>query len=265
MPEENNAEIESAHEAARKAAAEARKVRRAERRAEFQGKLSGLGPTAQRPDDGDRPVVPSVEAGAHPPSDADGWWEEVEKLDVATYAAIAATPTPVLDRVFRRLSRAADHWKLWLGSAAILAIAGGRRGRRSAMNGVAAMSVTSAVVHLALKPLGGRRRPDRTRHQVPVARHVSMPVSTSFPSGHAASAAAFATAVASAFPEAGIPLSAGAALVAYSRVHTGVHYPVDVIAGSVTGTTLAQLVVSLLDRGRNRRTVGSLAGGQRRS
>jgi undecaprenyl-diphosphatase len=85
-----------------------------------------------------------------------------------------------------------------------------------------------------------------------------MPASTSFPSGHAASAAAFATGVASAFPEAGIPLSAAAALVAYSRVHTGVHYPVDVIAGSVTGSALAQVVVSLLDH--RRRTAARLAG-----
>ena len=131
----------------------------------------------------------------------------------------------------------------------------GPRGRRSAVNGVAAMAVSSAVVHLAVKPLGGRRRPDRVRHQVPMARQVSMPTSTSFPSGHAASAAAFATGVATAFPEAGIPLSAAAALVAYSRVHTGVHYPVDVIAGTVVGTTVAQLVVALLDRGRKRRTV----------
>ena len=196
--------------------------------------------------------------------DVDGWWQEVNMLDVAGYAAIAATPTPGLDGVFRRVSRAADHWKLWLGSAAALAIAGGPRGRRSAVNGVAAMAVTSAVVHLALKPLGDRRRPDRARHQVPMARQVSMPTSTSFPSGHAASAAAFATGVASAFPEAGIPLSAAAALVAYSRVHTGVHYPVDVIAGSVTGTTVAQLVVAVLDRGRNRRTVAPLPGARRR-
>ena len=170
----------------------------------------------------------------------------------------------MLDRVFRGATRAADHWKLWLGSAAALAIAGGPRGRRAAVNGVAAMAVSSAVVHLALKPLGGRRRPDRTRHQVPMTRQVSMPTSTSFPSGHAASAAAFVTGVASAFPEAGIPLGAAAALVAYSRVHTGVHYPVDVIAGSVTGTTLAQLVVAVLDRGRNRRTVAPLQAGRRR-
>ncbi len=196
--------------------------------------------------------------------DVDGWWRELNMLDSAGYAAIAATPTPVLDGLFRGLSRGADHWKLWLGSAAVLAVAGGRRGRRSAVNGVAAMAVSSTVVNVALKPLGDRRRPDRSRHQVPVARHVSMPASTSFPSGHAASAAAFATGVATAFPEAGLPLSAAAALVAYSRVHTGVHYPVDVIAGTVTGTTLAQLVVALLDRGRKRRIVARLAGRRRR-
>jgi undecaprenyl-diphosphatase len=180
-------------------------------------------------------------------------------LDASCYAAIAATPTPTLDHVFRRLSRAADHWKLWLVSAAVLGLAGGARGRRSAVTGIAAMGTTSAIVHLALKPLGDRRRPDRARHEVPMARHVPMPVSTSFPSGHAASAAAFATGAASALPEAGIPLGAVAALVAYSRVHTGVHYPVDVIAGSVAGTAVAQLVVAVASRTRRRRTGGPLA------
>jgi membrane-associated phospholipid phosphatase len=210
----------------------------------------------------DSRALPGGANGAVVP-DVDGWWQEVDDLDVAGYAAIAATPTPMLDGVFRRLSRAADHWKLWLGTAAVLTVAGGRRGRRSAVNGVAAMAVSSAVVHLAVKPLGGRRRPDRARHHVPTARQVSMPTSTSFPSGHAASAAAFATGVATALPEAGAPLSAAAALVAYSRVHTGVHYPGDVIAGTVIGTTVAQLVAALLDRGRKRRTVAGRAGLQR--
>ena len=38
-----------------------------------------------------------------------------------------------------------------------------------------------------------------------------------------------------------MPLRALAALVAYSRVHTGVHYPGDVLAGALIGTALAQL------------------------
>ena len=173
-------------------------------------------------------------------------------LDLAVYAAIAATPTPTLDRVFRRLSQAADNSKLWIASAAVLATIGGPGGRRAAVNGLASVAVTSAVVNLVLKPLGRRHRPDRATHHVPITRQVTMPRTTSFPSGHAASASAFATGVASAAPEAGIPVSTAATLVAYSRVHTGVHYPIDVIAGSLTGEALALLTVAALARRRRR-------------
>ena len=57
----------------------------------------------------------------------------------------------------------------------------------------------------------------------------------------AAAAFAFATGVGHVSPAAAVPLSALAALVAYSRVHTGVHYPGDVLAGGLIGTALAQL------------------------
>lgn len=180
--------------------------------------------------------------------DREGWWEDVNSLDLAVYVAIAATPTPTLDRVFRRLSRADNHSKLWLASAAVLATVGGARGRRAAIDGLASIAVTSAVVNLLLKPLGRRHRPHRATHHVPLTRQVTMPQSASFPSGHAASASAFATGVAAVWPEAGSLLSAAAVLVAYSRVHTGVHYPVDVIAGDVVGTTLAQLTAAALAR-----------------
>jgi len=178
------------------------------------------------------------------------WRGELRRLDVAVYAAIAETPTPTLDRAFRALSRAADHSKLWLGSAGLLATTRGAPGRRAALDGLASIALTSSVVNLALKPLADRRRPDRDAHDVPAVRHVAMPRSTSFPSGHAASAFAFATGVGASLPAAGIPLSAAAALVAYSRVHTGVHYPADVIAGSVTGVALSPLALAALRRRR---------------
>jgi len=189
-------------------------------------------------------------------TDRGSWREELGRLDVAVYAAIAATPSPALDDAFRRLSRAADHSMIWLAAATGMAVAGGARGRRAATGGVASLTVTSIVVNLLLKPLGGRRRPDRELHSVPLARHVRMPRSTSFPSGHAASAFAFATGVATASPAAGIPLSAAAALVAYSRVHTGVHYPVDVIAGAVTGVALTPPALAAVERRRTRRAAG---------
>ena len=178
------------------------------------------------------------------------WLDDAHRLDLAVYAAIAATPTPAMDEGLRRLSRAADHSKLWIGGSALLAAIGGRRGRRAAENGLASIALTSAVVNLALKPVGNRHRPDRVTAEVPIARHVAMPRSTSWPSGHSASASAFATGVGAAWPAAGIPLSALASLVAYSRVHTGVHYPSDTIAGTVAGVALAPVAVAAVTQRR---------------
>jgi membrane-associated phospholipid phosphatase len=181
------------------------------------------------------------------------WGREVEALDVAVYAAIAATPTPTLDRVFTAVSRAADHSKLWTAAAAALALVGGHPGRRAAVNGMASIALASTVVNVVLKPLGRRRRPDRAAHAVPLARQVAMPLTTSFPSGHAASALAFATGVTRELPTVGIPTHGAAAAVAYSRVHTGVHYPLDVIVGAVVGAALSPVAGRWLDRRRARR------------
>jgi undecaprenyl-diphosphatase len=191
-----------------------------------------------------------VDDSPTPPPRFARWLQDAERVDVALYAAIAQTPTPGLDRAMARLSHAADYSRVSLASAALLAVSGGARGRRAALGGVASIGVTSAVVNLGLKPLGRRRRPDRTVEQVPVARHVRMPLSTSFPSGHSAAAFAFATGVGHAFPAAAVPLHGLAALVAYSRVHTGVHYPGDVVAGALVGTALAQITAHGLDRRR---------------
>ena len=177
-----------------------------------------------------------------------GGWGELSELDAAVYVAIARTPTPGLDQALGRLSRAADFSKLWLGSASALAVAGGEQGRRAAGNGIASLALTSAIVNAVLKPLWGRRRPERVKHRVPFARRVRMPKSHSFPSGHAASGFAFATGVASEAPLAGGLLTALAALVAYSRVHTGVHYPSDVVAGAVIGAALSPIAVAVTER-----------------
>ncbi len=169
------------------------------------------------------------------------WLEEVERLDLACYAAIASTPTPRLDRAMARLSRAADYSRLSLTAAAGLALFGGASGRRAAVAGLTSIAVTATVVNVAVKPLARRRRPDRLAHEVPIARHVPMPTSRSFPSGHSAAAFAFAGGAGDVVPAASLPLHALAGLVAYSRVHTGVHYPLDAIAGSVLGAALSDV------------------------
>ena len=179
-----------------------------------------------------------------------GVGRELSKLDGAVYAAIARTPAPGLDRALGRLSHAADFSKLWLASASALALFGGEQGRRAAGSGIASLALTSALVNAVLKPLWGRRRPERVKHRVPFARRVRMPRTHSFPSGHAASAFAFAGGVASEAPAPGALLTALAALVAYSRVHTGVHYPSDVVAGAVIGAALSPIAVAATERHR---------------
>jgi undecaprenyl-diphosphatase len=192
-------------------------------------------------------VSPKVESAA-PRSRRRRWIEDGERVDLAVYSAIARTPTPALDVVMSRLSHAANYSRLSMASAALLALTGGTTGRRAAVQGLAAVAVTSTVVNAAVKPLARRRRPDRLAGEVPVARHVRMPSSRSFPSGHSAAAFAFATGVGQVSPAAAAPLRALAALVAYSRVHTGVHYPGDVLAGALIGTTLGQLTTHLRPR-----------------
>jgi membrane-associated phospholipid phosphatase len=165
---------------------------------------------------------------------------EIAEVDKAVYRAIATTPTPTLDEPLRRLTNLANNSTLWLGIAGALFVFGGRTGRRAALTGVAAIAVNSAIVNLPMKYAADRTRPDREGAGVPEARWVRMPTSTSFPSGHSASAFAFSSAVAGTAPAVSVPLRGLAAAVAYSRVHTGVHYPGDVVVGSLIGVSIGE-------------------------
>ncbi|MGY1740288.1 MULTISPECIES: phosphatase PAP2 family protein [unclassified Blastococcus] len=157
--------------------------------------------------------------------------------DARLHAAIGAIPASPADRWLRRLSTAADHSLLWFAVAALMAT---RKGplRRAALRGTGSLAVTSSVVNAVLKQIFGRRRPDLSSHGEHRLLRRSL-TTHSFPSGHSASAAAFATGVAMESPLAGIALAPVALGVGYSRVHVGVHYPGDVVAGFAVGTAVA--------------------------
>jgi membrane-associated phospholipid phosphatase len=187
-------------------------------------------------------------AGGQRPAEPPGPWfrrvaEDLGRVDAAVYDTVSAVPTPTLDATLRRLSASADRSAIWIAVAAGMAGLGGRRGRRAARDGLVSIAITSAIVNLGLKPLYARARPDAAAVQAVPGRGVRMPRSASFPSGHSASAFAFATAAGAEIPQLALPLRLLATAVAYSRVHGGAHYPGDTIAGALIGGATASVVV----------------------
>ena len=123
-----------------------------------------------------------------------GLRSKITAADIAIMARISAADSPVLDQVLPALSRAANYSRLWMGIAAGLAASESKWGRRAALRGVASIAIASTATNMLGKGLARRLRPIA---EVPLPRRLArVPRSTSFPSGHAASAAAFATGVA---------------------------------------------------------------------
>lgn len=172
----------------------------------------------------------------------------LDRVDRAAYRAVAGMSTPWLDTPLRVVSDLANFSKPWLATAAVLAFVGGPGGRRAAATGVAAIAVTSLMVNQPMKLAGDRRRPDRQQFGVHEDRWGPMPESTSFPSGHSASAAAFAVSVGDALPTMRLPLGVAASVVAFSRVYTGVHYPGDVLVGVAVGALLGRATSAVARR-----------------
>lgn len=168
----------------------------------------------------------------------------LSRLDRAVFAQVAKRAWPAAEPVLPRLSRAADRGVLWCGVAAGMWALGGARGRRAAVRGVVSLALASATVNTLAKGAVRRQRPVIDR--VPLARRLPrQPLTTSFPSGHSASAAAFTTGVALESRGMGAALVPVAASVAFSRVYTGVHYPSDVLVGMALGVGAAFAVRGL--------------------
>jgi diacylglycerol kinase family enzyme/membrane-associated phospholipid phosphatase len=163
----------------------------------------------------------------------------VNRLDEALMRRSAALRPSRADLAVKKLSTSANHSLIWFTAAAVLATIPGR-GRRAALRGLVAIAGASFTANALGKQVFPRRRP--AADLVPVARRLTRrPTSSSFPSGHAASAAAFTTAVAMESPVAAAFVAPVAAAVAYSRVHTGVHWPSDVACGAAIGVGLGLL------------------------
>jgi len=140
-------------------------------------------------------------------------------------------------------------WLLWLGGRfgglwLLLALVGwaARRMKAAAVwQVILALILALVVVNVAAKPLADRSRPYELDAAVRVVG--GRPLSSSFPSGHTASAFAAAVALSRGWPGGAGAWWTLAVLMALSRVYAGVHFPTDVAAGALIGYLCGCLVV----------------------
>jgi undecaprenyl-diphosphatase len=161
----------------------------------------------------------------------------VRTVDDAVARAASSTRGRGLDRGIYALSQAANHSMLWHAINAVDALSGDSLRRRRAFRRSAIIAAEQALVNGPIKLLVSRDRPVLDADHPHTLR---APRTSSFPSGHASAAACAATLLSRDLG--GAPLWWGlGAVVAWSRIHVGVHHASDVAAGLVLGRTLAGL------------------------
>lgn len=108
-----------------------------------------------------------------------------------------------------------------------------------------AIVFASLLANYVVKPLVSRERPFVTTPEILVIG--SRPGDASFPSGHTANAFAGASVLARRLRAQRLLWWALAALIAYSRIYLGVHYPLDVLGGALLGVVCAAIAQRAVD------------------
>jgi len=144
-----------------------------------------------------------------------------------------------IEGAMRALGAAGEWAAVWIA----LGLAGAASDERRRLRWLRACAVGPAAVGLnyAVKVAVGRGRPLIEEHP-PLAR---APSKLSFPSAHATSSVAGATALARIEPRLCVPLYSLAAGICLTRPYLGMHYPSDVLAGVVLGAFVGRAVPRL--------------------
>ena len=159
-------------------------------------------------------------------------------LWIHTHLRFAAL-TPVM----RVLSLLGDKGLGWIALTLVLLLF--KRTRRVGIYCAASMILTFLVVNCAIKPLVARTRPYDLFSEIQILTHLESDFS--FPSGHSANSFAVAWILfRMTKKQYGVTAVAVAALIAFSRLYVGVHYPTDVLAGAAIAIALAEVTLRLL-------------------
>lgn len=156
---------------------------------------------------------------------------------------------PVFDHLMPFISQLNEGWSGPVSAVLLIAFLVWRAKRRAGWLILAlALSVGAAdlISYRLIKPAASRERPnfilEEAKLRVPAHRGFS------FPSNHAANSFAGATLIALTLPPTAAFFLTYAALVSFSRVYVGVHYPFDTLAGALLGIMMGALVFTLFRR-----------------
>lgn len=158
----------------------------------------------------------------------------------------------VLDAIMPAVTRQENWYPLLGGLWIALLIWGGRRGRMTAVMLVIAVALSDQLSSNVLKPLVGRVRPCNALPLDEIRLLVRRSGALSFPSSHATNSFAIATVLVWRWPGLAILFFAFAIIIAYSRVYVGVHYPLDVVAGTVLGVVCGRAAIWAVAAARRR-------------
>ena len=151
------------------------------------------------------------------------------------YAMRTRFHSPGVENAMRLLGRLGNNGAIWLAICLVLALVD--EGNRREWVRVALLGPVMIVINFAIKAVVRRQRP--VLEGLPPLG--GAPSSLSFPSAHASSAFACATAATRIAPE-GALLFIPAALLAIGRPYLGMHYPSDVLGGIVLGAAVGLVV-----------------------
>ena len=170
--------------------------------------------------------------------------EQVILLDTHLFYFLnVSVQNPILDFLMPILTNL-DYWRIPILLLAIaLLVFGGRRGRIAVLLLILGITLSDQVCNSLLKPLVGRMRPCNVLENVHLL--VGCSKAFSFPSSHATNIFTGMIIFSFVYPKLKVGLIIVAALVAYSRVYVGVHYPFDVMAGTALGISCAVTIIVL--------------------
>jgi undecaprenyl-diphosphatase len=162
----------------------------------------------------------------------------VENADLALLRAMRTRwHTPGIERAAKLLGKAGNNGAIWLAIGVVLAIADSAN--REAWLICAFLGPVAIGLNYVVKALVKRPRPDLSGEGLPPLG--GAPSSLSFPSAHATSSFAVATAMTRVDPLGALAFIPAIAL-AVGRPYLGMHYPSDVAAGVALGTILGLVV-----------------------